>query len=237
VAVATAYRATGLSARPVPAIPQQKVDQNGHVDERFVDMHQKFLERRQQGPIGLLFLGDSITEGWGWTPQSQAIYDRAFGRWHPADFGIGGDQTQHVLWRLDNGEVDGLKPKVVVLMIGTNNIGYPEKDIESGVRTIVADIHQRMPQAKLLLLGIFPRGTDPHDPHTAEMREKIAHVNADLAKLDDGRHTRFLDLGSHFLQPDGTLPTSLFPDQLHPNPAGYQIWADAIEPVLQQMMR
>jgi lysophospholipase L1-like esterase len=216
--------------------PSPKLGPDGKIEPHFLEMHQSFIRRGQEAPIGLLFIGDSITEGWHWDDNWKIFRDH-FDKYIPANFGIGGDRTAHVLWRIDNGELDHISPKAVVLLIGTNNIGYPAPDILKGDEKIVAEIRQKLPDTKLLILGIFPRGEDPHDPKTAEMRDKIKFVNAGLAKFDDNDKTRFLDIDQSFLKPDGTLPKEIMPDSLHPNHAGYKIWADAIQPTVDELMK
>jgi lysophospholipase L1-like esterase len=229
---------------PAPAAPKPapqsadvaapKIGKDGQVDKGFLAQHESFLKRGKEGPIGVLFLGDSITAGWG---HAKDVWDMHYGTQQPANFGIGGDRTQHVLWRIDNGELDGIKPKVVVLMIGTNNIGDSAENITKGDSKIVAEIHAKLPDAKLLLLGIFPRGADPKNAGVAGMRAKIAEVNTALAKLDDGAKTRYLDIGAKFLDADGVLAKDIMPDALHPNEKGYQIWADAMQTLLNDMLK
>src|SRR5690606_18268051 len=132
-------------------IPAPKKD-NG----AFLQKHQAFLKRIKEGPIDLLFLGDSITEGW---KNATRVWQEHYGSFRPANFGIGGDRTQHVLWRIQNGELDGIKPKVVVLMIGTNNSGTnTAAQIAAANRKIVQQIRTKLPATKVLVLGIFPRG-------------------------------------------------------------------------------
>jgi lysophospholipase L1-like esterase len=202
----------------------------------FIKQHESFLARGKQGPIGVLFLGDSITAGWA--GRGIKVWHERYDKYQPANFGIGGDRTQHVLWRIDNGELDGISPKVVVLMIGTNNTGqWSADDILRGDTKIVEEINQKLPDTKVLLLAIFPRGADPKNKAVAAVREKITTVNEGLAKLDDGNKTRYLDIGAKFLDADGTLPKSIMPDALHPNEKGYVIWADAIGPLLDEMMK
>lgn len=221
------------AARPAPepadtAAPKR--NREGEIDARFLQMHESFLKRGKESKIGVLFLGDSITAGWG---RAKEIWQQHYGQYDPANFGIGGDRTQHVLWRIENGELDGITPKVVVLMIGTNNMGYPAEEIIKGDKKIVEMIHQKLPDAKLLLLGIFPRSAKATDG----ARSKIKAINAELAKLDDGNKTRYLDIGDKFLDAEGNLPADIMPDALHPNVKGYQIWADAMQPLLDEMMK
>jgi lysophospholipase L1-like esterase len=206
---------------------------------RFYELHASFLRRAAAGPIGVLFLGDSITEGWGKAPE---VWQEYYGPYQPANFGISGDHTEHVLWRLEDGELDGIHPRVVVLMIGTNNSGENTgAEIAAANRKIIALIRTRLPETKVLLLAIFPRGPRKNSNGTAdsgvERMAVIAAANAELASLEDGKYVRFLDLGPRFLGPDGKIPDAIMPDQLHPGAAGYKIWADAMQPLLAEMLR
>ncbi len=222
-----------------PAVPatQEPADvaapkmKDGAIEPTFKKMHESFLKRGKEGKIGVLFLGDSITQGW--SGKGKDVWDKTYTAYDAANFGIGGDRTQHVLWRIDNGELDGINPKVVVLMIGTNNISYPAEEIAKADIKIISEIHQKLPQTKVLVLGIFPRENLASNPR----RAKIKEVNEALAKLDDGKLTRYLDIGSKFLTDDGTLTKEIMPDYLHPNAKGYQIWADAMQPLLDEMMK
>ncbi|MGA9450622.1 MAG: platelet-activating factor acetylhydrolase IB subunit [Verrucomicrobiia bacterium] len=208
-------------------------------DPKWIRRHEGFVQEAQKGGIDILFMGDSITDGW--RARGSNVWNKFYAPRHAANFGIGGDRTQHVLWRMDHGELDGIHPKVVVLMIGTNNTGKEDNhktprntvpEVAEGVQAVVNDIRARLPDSKILLLAIFPRGTlaDPQ-------RAQVALINTLIAKLDDGRMVKFLDIGSKFLELDGTLPRSIMPDLLHPNAKGYQIWADAMEPTLDEMLR
>lgn len=215
--------------------PMIKLAKDGTPDKKFVTKHADFLARGKEGPIGVLFLGDSITEGW---TKAKDVWEQHYGKDDPANFGIGGDRTEHVLWRIDNGELDGIHPKVVVLMIGTNNAATcSAEEITRGVTKIVDEIHQKLPDSKLLLLGIFPRGNDPKDPKVAATRAKLTAVNDQLAKLDDGNKTRYLYFGDKFLDADGVIQKDIMKDYLHPTPKGYEIWADAMQPTLDEMMK
>lgn len=229
--------ATPAAAPAAPVDASSATPKTGNA--RFFELHEKFLARGKAGPIGVLFLGDSITEGWGKAPH---IWEHYYGQWQPANFGIGGDQTQHVIWRIENGELDGIKPKVVVFMLGTNNTGaHTAEQIAAADRKIIGLIRSRLPDTKVLVLAIFPRGPRQNRDGTPDPWEKrmavIAAVNADLAKLDDGKTVRFLDINAQFLGNDRTIPNPIMPDQLHPNAAGYQLWADAMQPLLKEMMQ
>jgi lysophospholipase L1-like esterase len=201
-------------------------------DGAWMKRHESFLERAAGGDVDLLFLGDSITQGWG---GAKGVWERYYGPRKAANFGIGGDRTQHVLWRVENGELDGIKPKVVVLMIGTNNARDDSADqIAEGIEAIVKDLREKLPRARILLLGVFPRGEKP-DANPA--REKLAAVNERIKKLDDGGKTvKYLDIGGRFLDEDGTISREIMPDFLHLSGKGYRIWADAMEPTLWSLL-
>ncbi len=209
----------------------------GKIQPGFQATHESFLKRKEK-PIGVLFLGDSITQGWG--GHGKAIWTERYAKLDAANFGIGGDRTEHVLWRIENGELDGISPKVVVLMIGTNNSSSSNsKDIAAGVTAIVKKINEKLPNSKLLLLGVFPRGAAAVDDKgkPSGIRTKLADVNTEIAKLDDGKKTFYLDISKSFLETDGTLSKEVMPDALHPNTKGYQIWADAMQAKLDELLK
>lgn len=208
-------------------------------DKGWMGRHEKFVEISKRGGVEVLFLGDSITDAWGGeghNPKAAGatIYEADFLPLKTANFGIGGDRTQHVLWRLQNGEFDDIKPKVLMLMIGTNNVGSDSADdIAAGIETIVNEIHSRSPKTKVLLLAVFPRGEKPNPG-----REKLAAVNKRIAKLDDGgKTTQFLDIGPKFVQDDGSISKEIMPDFLHLSPEGYRIWADAVKGPIHELMQ
>lgn len=194
--------------------------------------HNGFVADAKKGGIDVLFLGDSITDNW--RRPGKAVWTTRYEPVKAANFGIGGDRTEHVLWRLQNGELQGIHPKVTVLMIGTNNTGRDTApQIAEGVTVIVNEIKKQLPETKILLLAIFPRAEKPDSP----LRAKITEVNQTLAKLDDGGQTvAYLDIGDKFLQPDGILPATIMPDFLHPNEKGYEIWGDAMAPKLSELL-
>jgi len=205
----------------------------------WIKRHDGFVQEAKKGGIDILFMGDSITDFW--RNRGSNVWNQYYAPRHAANFGISGDRTQHVLWRIDNGELDGIHPRVVVLMIGTNNTGKENDrktprntvpEVAEGVRAVVNDIRARLPDSKILLLAIFPRGT-LDDPQRAQ----VALINTLIARLDDGKMVKFLDIGPRFLDFDGTLPRSIMPDLLHPNAKGYQMWADAINPALDEMLK
>jgi lysophospholipase L1-like esterase len=205
----------------------------------WMKLHQSFLERAKQKDVDLLFLGDSITQGWS----DNSVWKRHYAPRGAANFGIGGDRTQHVLWRIEHGEIDGINPRVAVLMIGTNNIGSnsPE-EIAEGVKAIVGRLREKLPMTKLLVLGVFPRGFDgsrefvkAHE--AAKPSDAPSKINALIAKLDDGKMVKYMDITKAFLNDDGTIPKALMPDFLHLSESGYRRWADAMEPTLWDMMK
>lgn len=201
-------------------------------DKGWMGRHQKFLAIAKKGGVEVLFLGDSITHGW----EGQKAWKKYFEPLKAANFGIGGDQTGHVLWRLTEGkELEGITPKVAVLMIGTNNSGRDSaKEIAEGITVIVKTIQDKSPTTKVLLLGIFPRG----EKAGTTIRKKLAEVNKIVAKLDDGGKTvKYLDIGSKFLQDDGSLSKEIMYDHLHLTARGYEIWAEAITPTLTDMLK
>jgi lysophospholipase L1-like esterase len=211
-----------------------KLGNDGKPQANFLKSHESFVEVAKKGEAQVVFLGDSITAGWN---GQKAIFEKEYGQYKAANFGIGGDRTQHVLWRVENGEFEVIKPKAVVLMIGTNNSGAADnspEQIAAGIKNIIAAIHQRSPNTKVLLLAIFPRGaTEANNPG----RAKNKAVNALIAKFDDGQKVRYLDIGAKFLTADGTLEKSVMPDLLHLNAVSYQIWADAIREPLAALVK
>lgn len=196
--------------------------------------HEGFLKRIKEGPVDLLFLGDSITDGW--PGRSKETWAK-FAPYHPADFGVSGERTEDVLWRITNGELDGIAPKAVVIMIGTNNIGHfaDEKPewVAAGVKKILTTVHEKLPAAKILLLGVFPRGATADD----RLRKQVVAINALIKDFHDGKVVTYLDLSGKFLDPQGNLPKEIMPDSLHPNAKGYEIWYDAMWPVLEPMLK
>jgi lysophospholipase L1-like esterase len=203
-------------------------------DARWVKRHEGFVADARKGGIDLLLLGDSITDAWR---GQKALWAERFEPLKAANFGISGDCTQHLLWRLRNGELDGITPKAVMLLIGTNNIGWNKQDEAStvaGITAVVNEIRSKSAATKILLLAIFPRGATSADPFRAQIRK----INEEIAKLDDGGKTvRYLDLGAKFLAEDGSLPKDLMPDALHLSEKGYRIWADAVKEPLAELMK
>jgi lysophospholipase L1-like esterase len=217
--------------------PEPRKDKEGKNDPNWMKRHEGFVAIAKKGGVEVLFLGDSITDAWRSFDEKnmrggRRIFEKEFAPLKE-NFGIGGDRTQHVLWRLQNGELDGIQPKVIMLMIGTNNAGSNSaKEIADGIKAIVAEIHKRSPKTKVLLLGVFPRGEKPNP-----MRDKLKEVNKTIAKLDDGGKTvKYLDIGAKFVQPDGTISKDIMYDFLHLTEKGYRIWADAVQGPIKELM-
>jgi lysophospholipase L1-like esterase len=195
--------------------------------------HLGFVEIAKQGGIDLLLHGDSITDWWVQGEANKAVFDKYFGGIRTANFGIAGDTTQGVLWGLKNGEGQGFQPKAIMLMIGTNNAANTAPEVAEGIGAIVLEMRQDFPDAKILLLGIFPRGI-PGD----QVRDKIAEVNRIIARLDDQKHVFFMDIGAAFLDEKGYfLPEAFRPDNLHPQALGYEIWGNAVQARLAELLK
>jgi lysophospholipase L1-like esterase len=236
LALALAALVSAPSARAQDQKDQPATTKPAPRSGSWMKQHESFLERAKEGNIDLLFLGDSITRGWDSKDEKgegpREVWERHYGPRRAANFGIGGDRTQHVLWRIQNGEIDGISPKVVVLMIGTNNASSnTAEEIAEGIEAIVKTLHEKLPTTKVLLLGVFPRGQSPNP-----VREKLAAVNERIARLDDGKTVKYLDIGNRFLNEDGTISEKIMPDYLHLKREGYRIWADAMEPTLWSML-
>jgi len=187
------------------------------------------------GLRALMFLGGSITDLWNveadpqGNPGGKRVFDKYFGDVKVANFGISGDTTQGVLWRLQNGESKGHKPNAVMLMLGTNNTGGASgAEIAEGLGAIVLQLRNDFPDAKIMLLAIFPRGSGPNDSN----RRKCEEANKIIARLHDGKHVFFTDINSKFLKPDGSLIGFRPADNLHPIEEGYEIWASAVASTL-----
>jgi lysophospholipase L1-like esterase len=193
--------------------------------------HEAYVKRAKEGKCDLLFLGDSITEGWG----HNAVWQKHYSPLNAVNLGIGGDTTENVLWRITNGELEGLAPKAAVVLIGTNNFGlegHAPDAVAKGVAAVVQTLRKKLASTRVLLLAIFPRDEKPG----TETRNRIKKVNEQIAKLDDRKNVRFLDLGPKLTQPDGSLSKDIAPDFLHLSEKGYQIWAEAMDPLLKELM-
>ena len=188
--------------------------------ERVVDV------KAHAAQLEVLFIGDSITGGW--LNIGKAIWEKEFVPWHAVNIGIAGSQTQHVLWQLENGAVDGIQPRLAVMMIGVNNVvaspAHSASDIARGISAIVARLREKLPNTRILLVGTFPKDRLPDTPD----RHKIQELNVIIAKFGDGKWINFRDLGGQMLDEQGNLTTEISPDGVHLTELGYQKWAQAL---------
>jgi len=235
-AAARAGEPAAEGPKPVPEScrPCKRQDGDAVKKAAWDQSHAQFLEVAKKGGVELLFLGDSITNQW--REQGKPVWDKFFAPLKAANFGINGDQTQNVLWRVTNGEIEGLAPKLVVLMIGTNNTAksrHSPEDIAAGVSAILGVVKAKCPESKVLLLGIFPTKVDPESFY----RKNNDATNLLLAKLDDGGKTvRYLNINAKLMQRDRTISYDIFPDLLHLSEKGYTIWAEAVIGTVREMM-
>jgi len=224
--------ALGWSHSAIEAEPRRN-------NEAWLQRHLGFAEQaRTAAGCELLFLGDSITDHW--RRKAVELWDTHYAPHGALNFGISGDRTQHLLWRLQNGGLGQLRPKVVVLMIGTNNLGFNRDgvtprntlaEVADGIRANVHFLRHALPETKILLLGIFPRGEAG-----SALRLATLQVNAAISTLDDGVGIFYLDLAAAFLEPDGSIAEDIMPDLLHPTTQGYERWAAAMDAVLKRLL-
>jgi lysophospholipase L1-like esterase len=189
-------------------------------------------ERVKQGNVDFLFIGDSITHSW--EGEGKEYWDKYYEPRNAVNMGFSGDRTQHVLWRLDHGHLEGISPKLAVLMIGTNNSNGNDntaEEIADGIISICEKLRKKCSKTKILILAIFPRGPEP-----STQREKNAEASLLASKIADGKMIHYLDINDKFLTTDGFLTKNIMPDYLHPNKKGYKIWAEAIEPKVAELM-
>jgi beta-glucosidase len=201
-------------------------------DRGWQERHSMINDRLKRSDTQLVFIGDSITHGW--EGAGRETWEKVYAPRKAVNMGIGGDRTQHVLWRLDHGNFDLVKPKLAVLMIGTNNSNgndHTAEEIGAGITAIVKKLREKQPQMKVLILAIFPRGDKPN-----AQREKNAKASEIASKLADGQMVHYLDIGPKFLEADGTLSREIMPDLLHLNEKSYAIWAEAIEPKVKELL-
>jgi lysophospholipase L1-like esterase len=205
--------------------------------------HEQLLAKRKAGQIDAYFMGDSITRRWGASDEQYkelfSNWSANFTGWNAADFGWGGDKTQNMLWRLQNGELDEINPKVIVLMAGTNNVGRATPlgdaseraaEVARGVTAVVREIRQRAPAATLVITGITPRNDN------IAVMPVINDANAQIARLADGKKVRYVNINGELAFPDNRLREGMANDGLHLTPQAYQIWADALKPILSEIL-
>jgi len=198
----------------------------------WTDRHQAKLEKAQGGNVDFVMIGDSIIHAW--ETHGKRVWTQYYKPRKALNLGFSGDRTEHVLWRIQHGEVDHISPKVVVLLIGTNNTAGNDsaKETVAGINAIVKELKSRLPHSRILLLAIFPRGEKPNTP----LRKKNDAVNREIAKLADQKQLFFLNINNRFFNKQKQLPSEIMPDFLHPNERGYRIWAEAMEPTLKRLL-
>jgi lysophospholipase L1-like esterase len=228
---------------PVVCFAQAPADQAvSRTDQNSLTAHAQLLEKTKKGRIDIYFEGDSITRRWGATdyPQLLANWKENFFGWNAADFGWGADTIQNILWRLNNGELDGINPKVIVLLAGTNNVGRtvpPDgddakvADITKGIKAILDTMSAKAPAARIILTAIFPRNDN------IAVMPTINKINQNISKFADGKRVQFLNINDKLADKDGKLfPGMMNPDLLHPAIPGYQVWANALKPLLTELL-
>jgi lysophospholipase L1-like esterase len=225
-------RSNGLSPAACAVTPMPRVKEYEWMSvAKWKEIHAAQQAVAKQGGIDLMFVGDSITQGW-----PHDFFEQQFGRFHAANFGVGGDHTGNVLYRLDDPVMASLKPRAIVLLVGVNNFFHCADNTEqtfAGIRQVVATLRQEYPDARILLNAVLPYGDANEESKRAQVRE----LNRMVAALDDGKHVFYRDYGPRFLQADGTIPTDVMADHLHPTAKGYRIWADAMLPDIEQLMK
>ncbi len=229
LALPSPIRAEGSTSA---ATPEARTDKNSRI------AHEMLLEKARHGGIDLYFEGDSITRRWGATdyPSFLANWRENFYGWNAADFGWGSDCTQNMLWRLGNGELDGVDPKVIVILAGTNNVGNAPADdakiadITRGIKAIIELCRQKAPSATVVLMAIFPRNDNPFANPT------INRINQDIAAFADGKSVRFLNINDKLADKNGVLLDGMSVDRLHPTLKGYKVWADGLRPILTEVL-
>ena len=240
VAQISAEVATAPAATPACHVNAALIPVPRSGDEWAMNRQSFVLQRAKAAPgkYDIEFIGDSITDYWE-EEVGTNVWRELGAKYRIINMGVSGDRTEHVLWRFEQGQLEGIKAKVAVVMIGTNNSGkkkdgseaYSDTDILEGVTAVVTEIRRRQPATKILLLGIFPRGKTFN-----AQRGRLLEINQALAKLDDGKDIFFLDFGSQLIEKNGSISKDIMPDALHPNEAGYRIWAKAMEPKLKQLL-
>lgn len=237
---AIAENSADIKAEKQPSIDGRNTHEAvQRTDPNSVEVHNQLLAKAKQGKIDVYFQGDSISRRWGATdyPEFLSHWNKTFHGWNAANFAWGGDNTHNILWRMQNGELDGVNPKVVVLQAGTNNLPWQGPvddatvaDVVTGIKAILAEFHGHDPDATIVLTGLFPR---PQNPQAAEA---ILEINQQLAKLADGDRVRFIDINSSLVNEQGEDRSGMFTDGLHLDLAGYEVWASALQPVLTELL-
>lgn len=223
-----------MGAEPQPATPLATTPAHLFNHNWWKARHDAKKQLAAQGGHELVFIGDSITQGW--EGPGRATWEKFYAHRKALNLGYSGDRTEHVLWRLQNGELENVNPKLFVIMIGTNNTGHrhdPADETADGIKEILNVLQKHSPEAKILLLSIFPRDEKPD----GKSRQRNNEINARIQTFADGEKIHWLDLSPTFLAADGTLPKEIMPDFLHPKETGYQKWAEAMEESIAKLMK
>lgn len=235
VCVAQVFAAQPAATQP--ATPHADLPLSRAADRDWLERHKKMVARAAEGNVDVVFLGDFFTEGWsiggkhGHGARGRKLFESLYLQHNIVRFGIRGETTQSLLFRVTDGELDHIQPKAVFLQIGFNNINTHKPDeIAAGVAAIVKVIREKCPTARVILLAMFPAATKPTHP----IRARIKEINDLTAKLADGKAVTFLDIGPKLLSADGTLPTDISDDGLNLTPKGYAVWSQAINPIIEE---
>jgi lysophospholipase L1-like esterase len=245
--IAAALVMAGAPARATTQTPAESARDPGpadrpapRTDPNSITAHLELVEKARKGRIDLYFVGDSIVRRWGALdyPELLANWSANFSGWHAGNFGWGADRTQNILWRLENGELDDVNPKVIVVLAGTNNVGSVPggeakiADITRGLKAILDTCRRKAPRATIILTGILPRNDN------VGVMPEIRRINESLARFADGRTVRYLDVTDRMADRDGRLLDGMMNDRdkLHPSVRGYQAWADAMKPILRELL-
>ena len=229
-----------VGAAQIGVTPVPRTDRNSQI------AHEQLIEKARRGGIDVYFVGDSITRRWGTSDAAyRDFYDnwrRNFFGWNAANFGWGADTVQNILWRVSNGEFDGVRPKIIVLLAGTNNVGNAPRDgvdsavvneVAEGTRAIISVMRAKAPDATIVITGVTPRRD--RNGGTTEM-PTIDAINRRLASFEDGVQVRYVDINGRLANRDGVLVEGVTVDGLHLSVAGYQIWADALKPLFTEIL-
>ncbi len=219
-----------ILSSPISGVDPQR-GANGRIDPAYAAKHKAQREMMAAANPQLVLIGDSITARW-----PAEMLQKYFGQYSPANLGIGGDRIQNVLWRVQNGALEQTRPRVIVLLVGTNNLNSnnpctPE-EVAGGIGALLRCLQEKTPQSKILLLGILPRGTSASEP----ANENIRRANAKIALLADNQRIFFLDVGDRLIEPDGTILPEVMPDKIHVAEPGYSRWIEAMRPTLDKLL-
>ena len=214
--------------------PTKAVAPESRPDKWWSDRHaEKLKQLKATESVDLLMIGDSITHGW--EGRGKQVWSEYYAKRNAFNIGYSGDRTEHVIWRLQHGEVDGISPKLAVIMIGTNNTGHrqdPPEQTAAGIKMILDELKKRLPKTKVLLLAVFPRGATTDD----KLRKINTGINKIIKKFSKRKKVHFLNINAKFLDDDGTLSKDVMPDLLHPHEKGYRMWAEAMESKIKKLI-